>query len=83
MNSFLSFYYSKFNQGKLLSWKLDEKELKKNPKVDRDNKGFRGRFQLWMPVGARRSNQGLKGVTDAVQEQSKPEKVTLMMMYSC
>ena len=31
------------------------KELYDNPKLDCDNKGFQGRLQLWVPIGARRA----------------------------
>ena len=50
------------------------KELFENPKVDRDNKGFQGRLQLWAPIGARRAHGKEQGVEPSAMEGSNPIK---------
>ena len=49
-------------------------ELYNNPRIDRDMKGFRGREQLWVPIGPTRDRERLRGVTDGVTEISKAQK---------
>ena len=50
------------------------KELDEDPRTERDNGGFRGREQLWIPLGQERQRSRLRGVTDEVQEKSKDMK---------
>ena len=49
-------------------------ELLDDPKTERDNFGFRGRQQLWVPLGASRSSGRIKGLTDTVTESSNAQK---------
>ena len=49
-------------------------ELYNNPRIERDDKGYRGRQQLWVPVGPRRERDRIRGVTDSVTEASKQQK---------
>ena len=44
------------------------KDMLSNPQVERDNGGFKGRQQLWVPVGKKRSRGSESGVQDEVQE---------------
>ena len=47
-------------------------ELYNEPRVERNRKGFRGREQLWIPLGEERSGRRIKGVADIVQESNQP-----------
>ena len=49
-------------------------ELEDNPATERDQKGFRGRLQLWIPLGESRQRKREKGVTDGVVQESKKMK---------
>lgn len=49
-------------------------ELEDDPTVQRDHRGFRNRFQLWIPLGESRERKREKGVTDAVTEESQKMK---------
>ena len=49
-------------------------ELHDDPRTERDNGGFRGREQLWIPLGASRSRDRIKGITDSVTESSGVQK---------
>ena len=53
------------------SWWL---ELNNNPRTQRGDRGFRGRFQLWIPLGESKDNERANGITDAVTEASKGER---------
>ena len=50
-------------------------ELYDNPRIERDNKGFRGREQLWVPVQPSRFRDRIRGVKDTVMEASRQETV--------
>ena len=45
-------------------------ELENDPRVDRDNLGFRGRMQLWIPQSLKRIRDRERGVSDEVTESS-------------
>ena len=45
-----------------------------NPNIDRDNCGFRGRLQLWIPKSKSRIDQSETYVDAAAQQGSKPIK---------
>ena len=49
-------------------------ELFDNPAIDRDNKGFRGREQLWIPLGEERERARKRANLDEVVESSKAMK---------
>ena len=55
-------------------WKEWWDELDNHPKTQRDFKGFRGREQLWVPLGESKERSKVKGVADIVEESSAKQK---------
>ena len=51
-------------------------EMHDNPATDRDEKGHKGRLQLWVPIGESRDRSRMKAIRDEVIESSKPMKNT-------
>ncbi|CAK0809664.1 unnamed protein product [Prorocentrum cordatum] len=49
-------------------------ELEENPRIDRDNKGCRGRLQLWIPVGPEWERGGRRSVQSAFVEKGSEQK---------
>ena len=75
-----------FTEGEFKRWAMNVKALTKeeanewwqehldNPLIDRDNAGFRGRQQLWIPKSKARIDQNERYVDNAAEQGCKPIK---------
>ena len=73
-------------EGEFISWAMNEKALPKaeaeqwwkehynNPRIERDNDGYKGRLQLWIPTGSSKLVDKSRFSESSTSQGSKPMK---------